>query len=700
MKKENRKTSLDKKIAVPIAIVVTIALVFIVAVQMVISILDSVKISKEYTDELTDNYANQISAIMVSKLKLADDLANTISTSIESNILTRVDALKLVEGALLDDPSIVGIGIGFEPNAFDNADSQNIGSKHSDTAGRFVPYVYENNGVMEVTTLEGYDDPGPDGSWYSVPKQSKKNYVTAPYWYEVGKDKILITTCVSPIISSSGQFLGMVGIDVPIEAISHAAKNRKIFDTGIVLLLAPDQTFASSPEGALDGLSIKDVMDPEMLSITQSVYAIKQPTSVSTMHAIWKTRVLNTLMPITVSENESTWVIVSVIPESEIYYGVVLASIIVVALLILSIFAVIIITQRITRKLLKPLHYLNGIVDQIVTTGDLYTSIDSSMISDDEVGQTLESVSDLISLMQEWRSVVEHVADGDFTTEVHVRSEQDILAISLSKLTTQVSHALQEVKNAAEQMTLSSNQVAQGAQSLAQGTTEQAVTIESLSSSIAQMQIQFEETGRDVVKITGDTDVTETDISKAAGQLQELMNEILEANAKSAEISKIIKTIEDIAFQTNILALNAAVEAARAGEAGKGFAVVADEVRNLAGKSADAARSTTMLIESTVGIIANVTKSAEITVDSMASINKMTQVVAKDIRVIAKTVEDEIASMRRIVEGVDQISTVVQTNSATSQESAAASEELSSQANMLKGLISKFKIKRNEDERL
>lgn len=691
MKKTEQTSSLEKKITVPITILVTAALIFIVSIQMVISIIDSVSISKNYTDELTNNCANQINAMMESKLKMSDDLANTIATAAESRTMTRDDAVMLISNALISDSSIVGIGIGFEPGAFDGADSLNIGQPHSDASGRFVPYVFNEEGKTGLAVLEGYDDAGPDGSWYSVPKQTKKNYVTAPYWYTVGADHILITTCVSPILSSSGQFMGMIGIDVPINAISKIVQDKKIFNTGSILLLAPDQTFAHSPDGSIDGESIQ-LMDKKMLAVTQGVYQNKQSTSVVTRHALLKKLVLNTLMPISVSENQSTWIVISVIPQVEIYRNIILTAVLVILLLALSVASLIILSRRITRKILRPMHYLSKTADHIAATGDLSTRIDTDMIYDDEIGQTLNSVFELIALMQEWRNIIEQIADGNFTARVEIRSEQDTLALSLDKLITQVSHALGETQNAIDQMTNSSRQVAQGAQDLAHGAAEQAATIEQLSSSITNMQMQFEVTGQSINKIDADTDTMNTDINHIMEQLRLLMNDIRDANEKSTEISKIVKTIEGIANQTNTLALNAAIEAGRAGNAGKGFAVVAEEVRNLAGKSAQAAKSTTALINGTVEIIANVTASAENTVKSMEGINEMTQSLAADARDIAKTVEDELGSMQEILSGVKQISSVTQTNSATSEESAASSDELSAQANLVKELVSMFHL--------
>ncbi len=272
---------------------------------------------------------------------------------------------------------------------------------------------------------------------------------------------------------------------------------------------------------------------------------------------------------------------------------------------------------------------------------------------------------------------------GDF------KSVEDNVRNIIIKMSTTV----MGIRMSADQVSMGAEQIAVAAQSLAQGASEQASEIEVLSDSINNMQKQFEQTGDSIIKITNDTDSAETSLHTTYNQMQDLMDEIHQVNKKSAEIIKIIKTIEDIAFQTNLLALNAAVEAARAGSLGKGFSVVAEEVRNLASKSSEAAKITAQLIESTVSSIALVTENAESTVKTMNSINSTTKEVASDVRDIASTVEKEVVLMKQITDGIKKIEAVVNLNSSTSEESASASQELSSQASLLNDMVFKFKVK-------
>lgn len=363
--------------------------------------------------------------------------------------------------------------------------------------------------------------------------------------------------------------------------------------------------------------------------------------------------------------------------------------VIIVAGLVLFILGLIF-TVRLSKRLSEQLEGLLDVSDKIAKGDTNISVLDSEIMEIQRLNQSFAAVATGI---HEQVAVVERIADGDFTVSIVERSEHDVLVQSINKMVFLLNDTLHQINISADQVTGGSNQVSSGAQALAQGATQQASSVEELSGLLTKMQNQFKQTSENIIKITKDTDKVEDDLHLSYSQMQNLMKEILEVNAKSTQISKIIKAIEDIAFQTNILALNAAVEAARAGLAGKGFAVVADEVRNLAGKSAEAAKTTAELIESTVKSIVSVTRNAEITAETMDAINLTTKEVASDVRAICGTVEEELLSMQQISNGVEQISAVVHMNSATSEQSAAASEELNSQSEAMKTLVSKFQLK-------
>lgn len=237
------------------------------------------------------------------------------------------------------------------------------------------------------------------------------------------------------------------------------------------------------------------------------------------------------------------------------------------------------------------------------------------------------------------------------------------------------------------------------AQTLSQGAAEQASSVEELTSTITEISERIKNNADNAQQASRLSEESGEEVGESNQQMQLLMKAMEEITDTSQEIGKIIRSIDDIAFQTNILALNAAVEAARAGEAGKGFSVVADEVRNLAGKSAEAAKNTTALIESTVDAIEKGRLLADKAAGSLLTVVETSRSVDERIRQIAKASDEESYAVTQIAAGLEQISSVVQTNSATSEESAAASEELSGQAQMLKSLVNRFKL-RDAGERI
>ena len=312
--------------------------------------------------------------------------------------------------------------------------------------------------------------------------------------------------------------------------------------------------------------------------------------------------------------------------------------------------------------------------------------------NNDEFGVLIDDFQKLIDNIRYDAEVAQEVADGNITIDVHVKSEDDILGKALKKLVEQNHHTLSNIKDAAYQVTTSSSQVASASEALAQGSTEQASAIQQITASIADIAERTRDNATQA-NIAAEL-MTETiqDVKKGNAEMNGMVEAMQDINRASEGISKIIKVIDDIAFQTNILALNAAVEAARAGDAGKGFAVVAEEVRNLAAKSASAATETAEMIEDSIQKVEIGSRIASETADSLEKINVVAQKSEKIITDIVKASNYQATAIAQIDQAIEQVSQVVQTNSATSEECAAASVELSNQASRVMDMVSVYRL--------
>lgn len=319
--------------------------------------------------------------------------------------------------------------------------------------------------------------------------------------------------------------------------------------------------------------------------------------------------------------------------------------------------------------------------------------------SKDELGVMAESMRKSMKTLSSYISDIDHaltmMQNGDFNiaspTVPFVGAFQNIDKC-MHEFSSAMSKTLYEINVASDQVASGSDQVADGAQELSDGANMQAASIQQLSQTINQISQQVQTNAENATIADKVAEETQNEIAEGQEHMRKMMAAMEYISDKSAEIGKIIKTIDDIAFQTNILALNAAVEAARAGEAGKGFAVVADEVRSLAQKSAEAAKDTTELIEGSIAAVAAGSKIADETARSLGVIVEKSAVVNENIEKIAKASVEQAQSIQQVTIGVDQISAVIQTNSSTAEESAAASQELSGQAEAMKGLVSRFRL--------
>ena len=554
-------------------------------------------------------------------------------------------------------------------------------------AGLYV--ALKNGSLYHATFVPGPDFNALEKSWYQDGIQSEDFILGDVYFDEDSQSYVVGASGM--LKNERGAVRGVAAADVYLNSISDIVGDIKLEKTGGIFLV----------DTRTD--TIIGHRDPEMTGRVLSEFN-------GDMYEYAATQIKNGTSGLSVYDDNvyiqvaqvpgSDWTAVAYVSKSEVLGDLKMLTGMMASVAVVSILAAVVLIILLVRRMIgKPVTELNYVAGRIAE-GDLnqninYHSKDELGELSDNFGRTVVRLRDYVDYIDEISEKLQDIARGDlaFTLSHDYVGEFMKIKESLEGISRAFNETMGQINTAASQVAEGAGYVSEGAQTLSIGSAQQSEAVENLATHISEVYDGIQKTAQGAKKASEISQKVGSNILDSNEKMQHMNTAIQKISAKSTEIHNIIKTIEDIAFQTNILALNAAVEAARAGEAGKGFAVVADEVRNLASKSSEAAKDTTALIDQTVEAVEEGSGLAKETADSMMAVVENTDEVNKLIEGIAQYSAKQAAATEEVIRGINQISDVVQSNMSTAEKSAAASEELSGQANMLRELVAKFRLK-------
>lgn len=523
--------------------------------------------------------------------------------------------------------------------------------------------------------------------WYQV-KNTKKTYISPPYIDTETGDTVI--SIVSPVFNGNKtEVIGVFAFDINLAQITKIMSNYKIGDHGFTMLADPEGKIIYHPNEKYIEKNISDIeLSKELTETIQKREA---------MHIDYKMDGKTYIGDIAV-EAKSGWTLITGEPEKDVMAAKTKTSGIIFIVFGLGLALIVLSVLFIARNITNAMKKLSSAALDIAE-GNLDVKIEVN--SNDEIGdvavamnKTTDRLNSYVDYIAEVEEVLNSIASGSLDFQLHHDYAGEFAKIkeALLNIRETLRDTIINIKESSEQVSLNSRQISMGAQFLADGTTEQAGAIEELSATVGDISSKISDMAKHSVDVNTSIEHAGEKIELSNRQMQDMLEAMNEINEKSAQIGKIIKTIDDIAFQTNILALNAAVEAARSGAAGKGFAVVADEVRNLANKSAEAAKVSDGFITEAIVAVERGSRLVNEAAENLEVLYDNSRNMLEGVAMISQSTQAQAVAVNQVNEGLEQIAHVIHTNSATAEESAASTRELSAQAEILDELVKKFDL--------